>query len=348
MQFVAGEDLAQMIVRRATPFPASQVIAWADQLLDVLIYLHSRDRQIIHRDIKPHNLKLTESGELALLDFGLAKADAADHSHTQSSSSLFGYTKRYSPLEQIQDQGTSPQSDIYALGATLYHLLTGVKPADALARAAEVANQKPDPLRPANEINPAVASDLAVILNQALALNAADRFQSASEFREALRRLGRQDFAKVNQLNGSISKSNPASVICGFAKPARKTDPFDSYSILKPEEMFSPTAKTKRIPSLILSAVAIILVLLAVSYPSGLLSSLAGFMFSSGNNVSRDEAAAAVLRQRRREPVTQKPTPAEVDAATEVSHKSEPPKRRPRRNAQKSNDLKPPPFSIAP
>src|ERR1051325_4632685 len=115
MQFVAGEDLAQMIVRRATPFPASQVIAWADQLLDVLIYLHSRDRQIIHRDINPHNVKLTACGELALLDFGLAKADAADHSHTQSSTSLFGYTKRYSPLEQIEDQGTSPQSDIYAL-----------------------------------------------------------------------------------------------------------------------------------------------------------------------------------------------------------------------------------------
>src|ERR1051325_6489437 len=348
MQFIGGDDLAQIIAAQPGPFPRAQVIAWADQLLDALIYLHTQKRQIVHRDIKPHNLKLTANGQIALLDFGLAKAHQSDQTTTQSSHSIFGCTKRYSPLEQIQDQGTSPQSDIYALGATLYHLLTGVKPADALARAAEVANQKPDPLRPANEINPAGASDLAVILNQALALNAADRFQSASEFREALRRLGRQDFAKVNQLNGSIPKSNPASVICGFAKPARKTDPFDSYSILKPEEMFSPTAKTKRIPSLILSAVAIILVLLAVSYPSGLLSSLAGFMFSSGNNVSRDEAAAAVLRQRRREPVTQKPTPAEVDAATEVSHKSEPPKRRPRRNAQKSNDLKPPPFSIAP
>jgi serine/threonine protein kinase len=348
MQFVAGEDLAQTIAQRARPFPTSQVIAWADQLLDVLIYLHSRERQIIHRDIKPHNLKLTESGELALLDFGLAKADAGDHSQTQSSSSLFGYTKRYSPLEQIQDQGTSPQSDIYALGATLYHLLTGVKPADALARAAEVANQKPDPLRTANEVNEAVASDLAGILNKALALNAVDRFQSAGEFREALRRLGRKAFENDSEPNNGSRKNEPAPLGNGGAKPARRTDPFDSYTILKPEEALFQTPKPKRTPALVLSAVAIILVLLVISYPSGLFSSLAGFLFSSQGGVSRDEAAATVIRQRRREPASPKPSPAEVDAAGDVSHKSEPAKRRPRRNPQKSVELKPPPFSIAP
>jgi serine/threonine protein kinase len=345
MQFVAGQDLAKIIAQRGNAFPPSQVVAWADQLLDVLIYLHSRDRQIIHRDIKPHNLKLTESGELALLDFGLAKAETADHSQTQSSSSLFGYTKRYSPLEQIQDQGTSPQSDIYALGATLYHLLTGVKPADALARAAAVANQKADPLRSANEINEVVATDLAGILNKALALNAVDRFQSASEFREALRRLGRQAFENVDQSNGLSSKNNPPRPV---SEITRKTDPFDSYSILKPEEGLFQSAKPGRSPALLLSAAAIILVLLVISYPSGLFSSLAGFLFSARTNVSRDEAAAAVLRQRRREPIVQKPIPAEADAAAEVSHKSEPTKRRPRRNPQKLNDLKPPPFSIVP
>src|SRR5262245_19557515 len=73
MQFIAGEDLAHELTRQAGPFPMPQVIAWADQLLDALVYLHTRDRQIIHRDIKPHNLKLTESGQMALLDFGLAK-----------------------------------------------------------------------------------------------------------------------------------------------------------------------------------------------------------------------------------------------------------------------------------
>src|SRR5262249_12638155 len=190
MQFIFGDDLARAKSNQKGPFPQHQVVAWADQLLDVLVYLHGRDRQIIHRDIKPHNLKVTESGQLALLDFGLAKAHP-DHSSTKSSSSVFGYTRRYSPLEQIQDQGTSPQSDIYALGATLYHLLTGIKPADALARAAALSTGKADPLMSADKVNPAVGRYLASIINRAIALNVGDRFETAKEFRDALRRLGR-------------------------------------------------------------------------------------------------------------------------------------------------------------
>src|SRR5712671_4013448 len=175
MQFISGADLAEIISQQPGPFPRATVIAWADQLLDALVYLHTRDRQIIHRDIKPHNLKLTASGQIALLDFGLAKTETTDLSGN-SSSSIFGYTRRYSPLEQIQDQGTSPQSDIYALGATLYHLLTGIKPPDALARAAALANSKTDPLMLANEVHRAVGSEIARILRRAMALSAEDRY----------------------------------------------------------------------------------------------------------------------------------------------------------------------------
>src|SRR5712691_5571872 len=161
MQFISGVDLSEIIVTQPGPFPRNQVVAWADQLLDALIYLHSRDRQIIHRDIKPHNLKLTANGRIALLDFGLAKAESADASTTVSSTSIFGYTRRYSPLEQIQNHGTTPRSDIYALGATLYHLLTGVKPLDAVARATALVNSKSDPLRPADEIHRSVGPEIA-------------------------------------------------------------------------------------------------------------------------------------------------------------------------------------------
>jgi len=193
MQFVEGSDLAEIIAQQPGPMPRNSVVAWADQLLDALIYLHTHERQIIHRDIKPHNLKVTRGGQIVLLDFGLAKTQAADPSGALSCTSVFGYTPRYAPLEQIQDLGTSPQSDIYALGATLYHLLTGVKPPDALARATALVSARPNPLRPANEINEAVGEELAAILTIAMAQNPNERYATAVEFRAALRQIGRTE-----------------------------------------------------------------------------------------------------------------------------------------------------------
>ena len=197
MQFVEGSDLAEIIAQQPGPLPLHAVIKWADQLLDALIYLHTHERQIIHRDIKPHNLKITRAGQIVLLDFGLAKTQAADPSGSISCTSVFGYTPRYAPLEQIQDQGTSPQSDIYALGATLYHLLTGLKPPDALARATALVSARPNPLRPANEIVEAVGVELSEILTRAMAQNPDERYATAVEFREALRQIGRVDKADV-------------------------------------------------------------------------------------------------------------------------------------------------------
>src|SRR4029434_4340476 len=73
MQYIPGDDLSEMMARKRGPFPANQVLTWADQLLDALDYLHTQDPQIVHRDIKPQNLKLTSRGQIILLDFGLAK-----------------------------------------------------------------------------------------------------------------------------------------------------------------------------------------------------------------------------------------------------------------------------------
>lgn len=197
MQFIAGTDLARIIAQQPGPFPRDQVIAWADQLLDALIYLHSHDRQVIHRDIKPHNLKLAAGGQIALLDFGLARAHPTDTSVT-ASRAFFGYTRQYSPLEQIEDRRTDPRSDIYALGATLYHLLTGIKPPGALERASAVINSEPDPLQPANTIYAAVGAQVAAILGKAMALRPEERFANATDFREALRRVGRTSIGPVN------------------------------------------------------------------------------------------------------------------------------------------------------
>jgi serine/threonine protein kinase len=235
MQFIAGDDLAEIISKQPGPLPRNQVIAWADQLLDALIYLHTRDRQIIHRDIKPHNLKLTGNGRIALLDFGLAKAESDT---TVSSASVFGFTRRYSPPEQMQDQGTSPLSDIYALGATLYHLVTGVKPPDAMVRAKAVGQSQEDPLKLANEIHAGVGPEVAGILQKALALNPENRFQNADEFRESLRRVGRDDVRAIsNWSEGCTAEGkNVSNINVTVVSKPPAYDPFDSYSILKPVE----------------------------------------------------------------------------------------------------------------
>jgi serine/threonine protein kinase len=342
MQFISGEDLAQVIGRQATPFASPQVIAWADQLLDALVYLHTRDRQIIHRDIKPHNLKVAESGQIALLDFGLAKAQSEDHSTTQSSNSIFGYTRRYSPLEQIQDLGTSPRSDLYALGATLYHLFTGVKPPDALVRAAALANSKTDPLQPANEVNPAVGSSVAKMLKRAMALNAADRFESAAEFRAALRGLGRIDEESKPTVKVPVPRSGESD-----SRAVRKTDPFESYSILKPDDDVFRLSKPNRRPAFIAVAAAIVLVSLAGSYPNGFVTSFIR-AFESRGAATKD--AATVLRQSRVETVDVKPAvkPSATSGAANGSYQKDNEKKRSRRNVAKANEVRPPSFSITP
>ncbi|HEU4930809.1 MAG TPA: protein kinase [Pyrinomonadaceae bacterium] len=186
MQFIPGDDLSEMMTRKQGPFPANQVLTWADQLLDALDYLHTQDPQIVHRDIKPQNLKLTSRGQIILLDFGLAKGQAGDISRVTTSASIFGYTPNYAPLEQIQGLGTDSRSDLYSLGATLYHLLTNVKPPDALTRAAAIVNGQPDPLLRASEVNSAVAPELDHVLGKAMAQNREQRYSTADEMRKAL------------------------------------------------------------------------------------------------------------------------------------------------------------------
>ncbi len=186
MQYIPGEDLSEMIAKRRGPFPPGQVMSWADQLLDALDYLHTQEPQIIHRDIKPQNLKLTARGQIILLDFGLAKGQASEVSRVTTSASIFGYTPNYAPLEQVQGLGTDPRSDLYSLAATLYHLATGVKPPDALSRAAAIVNGQPDPLLPAHEVNGAISVQTAKALECAMAQNRDQRHPTAAAMRRAL------------------------------------------------------------------------------------------------------------------------------------------------------------------
>jgi WD40 repeat protein len=195
MDFIEGEDLAARLRKRLQqhqgPFTCQELLPWADKILAALEYLHSRPESIIHRDIKPSNIKLTDDDEIYLLDFGLAKGVTGQMStliEGQTSSSVPGYTREYAPLEQLQDTGTEPQSDIYALGATLYHLLTGQFPASAPQRDEALQRGRGDPLRSAHEVNPAIPLAVSQVISQALAVRWWDRIGSAREMRAALTR----------------------------------------------------------------------------------------------------------------------------------------------------------------
>jgi serine/threonine protein kinase len=189
MQYIPGKDLEQLLADRKAQsqgvFLPSQVLRWADQLLDALEYLHSQKPPIIHRDIKPQNLKLTPRGEVILLDFGLAKGIVTHQS--QVSQSIRGYTPNYASLEQIRGTGTDARSDIYSIGATMYHLLTGEMPQDALTRIAAILMSQPDPLKSISSMNPEVPAQVAQVIEKAMAAHPDQRYNSAAAMRQALR-----------------------------------------------------------------------------------------------------------------------------------------------------------------
>jgi formylglycine-generating enzyme required for sulfatase activity len=189
MQFIPGDNLRELLCQRGRPFEVERVLEWADQLLDALEEMHGNRPPIIHRDIKPANLKLTAKGRVMLLDFGLAKGVAGEMSGIEdgeSLSSVHGFTPHYAPLEQIRDGGTDPRSDIYSLGATLWTLLTNQVPADVLTRITEQGEGRPDPLRPAHELNPEVPPSLSAVLSGALSIYRQTRTQTTTEMRRAL------------------------------------------------------------------------------------------------------------------------------------------------------------------
>ncbi|HEY6805426.1 MAG TPA: protein kinase [Pyrinomonadaceae bacterium] len=186
MEFINGLDLLQLLVRNDGPMTQQQVVDWGIELLKLLEYLHTREPPIIHRDIKPANLKVTKEGELFLLDFGLAKGTSGQMITMDTDRSVPGYTPVYSPLEQILGQGTDQRSDLYALGATLYHLITGQVPVSAPNRFNAIENGQPDPLKPAHQVNVKVAAEVALCIQGALAISRKNRTASARDMRLVL------------------------------------------------------------------------------------------------------------------------------------------------------------------
>lgn len=174
MEFIDGQTLERHQAQMGGIVPEETVAGWAIQLCDVLSYLHGRNPPIIFRDIKPSNIMLSRAGIIKLIDFGIARTYK---SGKQRDTTAMG-SENYAPMEQWGKGQTDARSDVYALGATMYHLLTGQPP-----RAAYL----PVPLDKPCLLNPNISVEIEHVVLRAMAKEPEDRYQTATQFGSALR-----------------------------------------------------------------------------------------------------------------------------------------------------------------
>src|SRR5688572_29647064 len=184
MDYVPGKDLRTLLLearRKKSYIKEIDVLSWADQLANALTFLHIQEPSIVHRDIKPSNLKLMPNGLIKLVDFGLVKILAPEE---VTITIIQGQgTALYTPLEQYggSDAHTDIRSDIYAFGATLYHLLTNESPVDARKRFLQ-----PESLIPLRQLNPDISPRTERAVLWAMSLHPDERPNTINDFRQAL------------------------------------------------------------------------------------------------------------------------------------------------------------------
>jgi serine/threonine-protein kinase len=203
MDYVPGKDLRIMMLdakKNNSFLSEAEVLGWANQLADALTYLHSQTPPLVHRDVKPSNLKITPNSLLKLVDFGLVKALVPDE---MTITVIQGRgTALYTPLEQYGGDGlhTDIRSDLYAFGCTLYHLLTNTPPADARQRFLH-----PESLPPPRKFNPAISPRTERGILWAMELHPDDRPETAENLRQFL--LGTRELPIRSQVQAHTMKS---------------------------------------------------------------------------------------------------------------------------------------------
>lgn len=235
MDFIEGENLQAMLDRSAGGLPTQQVLRWIGQVCDALEYLHGLTPPVVHRDIKPANIRITPAGQAMLVDFGIAKLFDPQLRTTKAAQAV---TPGFSPPEQYGAGSTDERSDLYALAATLYNLLTGQAPPVSVDILAGVTA----PLQLAHLVNPSVPQGVSQAIEKAMVPNRTQRMAKVAEFHSALQRsstplpptlvaptpdqvAGQKETVQVSSpLPGQIASHPPVEVAPPrqpLAKPAR-------------------------------------------------------------------------------------------------------------------------------
>ena len=209
MESIEGDDLASLYSKNQRPFSLSEASGWADQILDALHYLHNFAPPLIHRHVRPRNIRLQSDGKVKLLAYGTPAGDAPISTSIDAedgSSSVLNF----SPLEllwedldaasqkviinsyddrseKILKSAPDARSDIYSVGATLYFILTGHVPVDPLERSIEMLDGNADPLQSPSRVNPSVPQEVSDVIERAMQIKREERFDSAVIMRQVLR-----------------------------------------------------------------------------------------------------------------------------------------------------------------
>ncbi|MBA2380306.1 MAG: protein kinase, partial [Blastocatellia bacterium] len=204
LESTVGSDLATLAAD-AKPVELGKVITWADQILDGLNYLHNQFPPVFHKSVSPRNIKIDDAGRVKVLSVGLVDESGSYADNSGSDADL-----NFLPLEQLWD-GLDPASqkviansyddrserilkepadartDIYGVGATIYRLVTGQNPVDALERSIELLDGNPDPLKAPDKLNPEVPLEISDVVMKAMEIRREMRFDSAAIMRQVLR-----------------------------------------------------------------------------------------------------------------------------------------------------------------
>ncbi len=242
MDYVPGKGLDE-ILRNEGPQPLGRVLPWVRQLGAALGYLHRQSPPVVHRDIKPGNIKLSAEGQAVLVDFGIAKAISLDQ---VTSTAMPGYTPGFAPPEQYGEGRAGPPADQYALAATIYTLLSGQKPSDAIQR---LLGQTV--LTPLNVLAPAIPPGVQAVVERALAIRPDDRLPEIEEMVRALESAAGAPAALGSQNAAVIQPPVRVPPVGPRTEPGQAGPP--AYS---PTMVYAKSPARKGLPLLLIAGIA--------------------------------------------------------------------------------------------